>query len=84
MTADKRPFKGIKVLEVSRVVASPFAGYQLSLLGADVIKIEDPGKGDTTRSRDRGSNPRLVLLDDGHELTADLPRLWREIEGALP
>jgi len=36
------------------------------------------------RMRDRGKNPRLVLLDDGHELTADLPRLWREIEGALP
>ena len=36
------------------------------------------------RMRDRGKNPRLVLLDDGHDLTADLPRLWREIEGALP
>lgn len=59
MTPDKRPFKGIKILEVSRVLASPFAGYQLGLLGADVIKIEDPGTGDTTRSRGRGSNPDL-------------------------
>ena len=36
------------------------------------------------RMRDRGRDARLVLLDDGHELTADLPRLWREIEPALP
>src|SRR5207302_904167 len=36
------------------------------------------------RMRDRGKNPRLVLLDDGHDLTADLPRLWREIDGSLP
>jgi pimeloyl-ACP methyl ester carboxylesterase len=35
------------------------------------------------RMRERGREARLVLLDDGHELTADLPRLWREIEGHL-
>ena len=31
-----------------------------------------------------GREARLVLLDDGHELNADLPRLWREIEPHLP
>jgi len=36
------------------------------------------------RMRERGREARLVLLDDGHELTADLPRLWREIEPHLP
>jgi CoA:oxalate CoA-transferase len=56
---DNRPFCGIKVLEVGRVLASPFAGCQLGLLGADVIKIEDPGSGDTTRNRGRGSKPEL-------------------------
>ena len=35
------------------------------------------------RMRARGGEVRLVLLDDGHELTADLPRLWREIEPHL-
>ena len=59
MTPDKRPFRGIKILELGRVLASPFAGYQMGLLGADVIKIEDPGAGDTTRNRERGSNPEL-------------------------
>jgi len=34
--------------------------------------------------RDRGRDARLVLLDDGHELSGDLPRLWREIEPHLP
>lgn len=36
------------------------------------------------RMRERGREARLVLLDDGHELNADLPRLWREIEAHLP
>ncbi|MFL5310115.1 MAG: YqiA/YcfP family alpha/beta fold hydrolase [Myxococcales bacterium] len=36
------------------------------------------------RMRGRGQDARLVLLDDAHELTADLPRLWREIEAFLP
>ena len=36
------------------------------------------------RMRERGRESRLVLLDDGHELNADLPRLWREIEPHLP
>jgi crotonobetainyl-CoA:carnitine CoA-transferase CaiB-like acyl-CoA transferase len=56
---DKRPLKGIKILEISRVLASPFAGYQLGLLGAEVIKIEDPGVGDTMRHRGRGNKPEL-------------------------
>ncbi len=36
------------------------------------------------RMRDRGRDARLVLMDDGHELNADLPRLWREIEPHVP
>ena len=36
------------------------------------------------RMRERGRDARLVLLDDGHELNADLPRLWREIGPHLP
>ena len=35
------------------------------------------------RMRERGREARLVLLDDAHELTSDLPRLWREIDGHL-
>lgn len=36
------------------------------------------------RMRERARDARLVELDDGHELTADLPRLWREIDQHLP
>ena len=49
--SDQRAFVGLKVLDVSRVLASPFAAYQLALLGADVIKVEDPGRGDQIRYR---------------------------------
>lgn len=39
------PFSGLKVLDVTRVLAGPFASYQMALLGADVVKIEDPRSG---------------------------------------
>jgi len=42
-------FAGIKVIAVARVIAAPFAAYQLALHGADVITIETPGEGDAYR-----------------------------------
>ncbi len=44
------PLDGIKVLELARVLAGPWAGQILSDLGADVIKVERPGQGDETRT----------------------------------
>ena len=56
---DKRPFKNIKVLEISRVLAGPFASGQLALLGAQVIKIEDPGVGDADQQKDHAARQFL-------------------------
>ena len=42
-------FEGIRIADFTRVLSGPFATYQLGLLGAEVIKIEAPGKGDIAR-----------------------------------
>ncbi|MBS0408292.1 MAG: CoA transferase [Proteobacteria bacterium] len=49
MTIAGYPLAGLKVLDLSRVLAGPFAGRMLSDLGADVVKVEPPD-GDVTRT----------------------------------
>lgn len=44
------PLEGIKVIELSRTLAGPFCSMQLADMGAEVIKVEQPGIGDETRS----------------------------------
>ena len=52
-----RPFEGIRIIDVTHVLAGPFAAYQLAVLGADVIKVEHPGEPD--QSRDGGTDRAL-------------------------
>jgi crotonobetainyl-CoA:carnitine CoA-transferase CaiB-like acyl-CoA transferase len=35
-----RPFEGIRILDCTHVLAGPFAAYQLAVLGADVVTVE--------------------------------------------
>jgi len=74
-----RPFEGIRVIDVTHVLAGPFAAYQLAVLGADVIKVEHPDDPDQSRGAGtdkdlnrrnmgtafltQGSNKRSITLD---------------------
>lgn len=46
----KKPLSGVKVLDLTRILAGPYATMKLGDMGADVIKVEKPGEGDDTRS----------------------------------
>jgi len=74
-----RPFEGIRIIDITHVLAGPFAAYQLAVLGAYVIKVEHPDEPDQSRESgtDRalnrrnmgtgfltqGSNKRSITLD---------------------
>jgi CoA:oxalate CoA-transferase len=54
--------EGVRVLDLTNVLAGPFCCYQLAALGAEVIKVEAPGRGDLARElgADRELNERLM------------------------
>lgn len=56
-----KPLAGLRVLELARVLAGPWAGQTLADLGASVIKVERPDGGDDTRAW----GPPFIADDDG-------------------
>ena len=60
------PLTGLRVLELARILAGPWAGQLMADLGADVIKVERKGAGDDTR----GWGPPFVPAADGGHLGA--------------
>ncbi|TWH36673.1 MULTISPECIES: CaiB/BaiF CoA-transferase family protein [unclassified Aminobacter] len=60
------PLSGVRVIELARILAGPWAGQLLADLGADVIKVENPDGGDDTRKW----GPPFVTGADGENLSA--------------
>ncbi len=85
---DDKPLSGVRVLELGQLLAGPFAATLLGYYGAEVIKVEPPGKGDPLRQwriledgtslwwRSLGRNKKCITLDlkseKGRELVREL------------
>lgn len=73
-----RPLEGIRIADFSHVMAGPYASHLLRLLGAEVIKVEAPGRGDAMRNygKDRrydGMAPAFIGVNAGKKsLVLDL------------
>jgi len=59
---EQKPLKGIRVIDLTRVLAGPFCTMNLADLGAEVVKIEVPGRGDDSR----GFAPIIPGGDSGY------------------
>ncbi|MAS43542.1 MAG: CoA transferase [Rhodobacteraceae bacterium] len=73
-----RPLEGLRVIDLTHVLAGPFATHQLRCLGAEVVKIERPGHGDVMRALAArpelgGITPGFAALNAGKKsVTLDL------------
>jgi crotonobetainyl-CoA:carnitine CoA-transferase CaiB-like acyl-CoA transferase len=86
----KKPLEGIRVLELGNFIAAPFAGKLMAEFGAEVIKVEDPKKGDSLRhwfsmhedtsltwyvhARNKKSVTIDLRVPDGQEMIRELVR----------
>ena len=90
MNPTRQVLAGVRVLELGQLIAGPFAGKMLGDFGAEVIKIEPPGKGDPLRAwrmlkdgtsvwwQVQSRNKKSVTLDlrapDGQQVLRELVR----------
>jgi crotonobetainyl-CoA:carnitine CoA-transferase CaiB-like acyl-CoA transferase len=76
MTSDSLSLSGIRVIDLSRVIAGPWCGAILADLGADVIKVEDTGAGDESRTwppyKDGEAAAYLLFNRNKRGMTLDL------------
>ena len=76
MTPFPLALDGIRVIDLSRVIAGPWCGALLGDLGADVIKVEDPGSGDESRTwppyKDGETAAYLLFNRNKRGMTLDL------------
>jgi formyl-CoA transferase len=88
-----RPLEGLRVVDLTRVLSGPYCTMQLADMGAEVIKVEQPGKGDDTRAfappyqGDQAAyflsvnrNKQSITLDMKSEAGKEV--LWRLIEAS--
>ena len=74
------PLEGVRVLDLTNVLAGPFCTYQLALMGAEVVKVEQPIRGDLARrlgadpeAAKRGMGASFVAVNAGKQsVTLDL------------
>ncbi len=66
------PLSGVKVVELGHIVAGPSAGLMLADLGADVVKIEQPGVGDAARNMPNHGSTFFFLNRNKRSLALDL------------
>src|SRR6201992_3774020 len=68
------PLAGIKVVELGQLIAGPFCGQRLGDMGAEVVKLEQPGVGDPMREWGQGSTPTWwrVIGRNKYSVAADL------------
>jgi crotonobetainyl-CoA:carnitine CoA-transferase CaiB-like acyl-CoA transferase len=79
---DNRPLGGVRVIDLTHAFAGPFATFHLGLMGADVVKVEPPKKGDEFRDwrptifAQANAGKRSITLDlkqaDGREVLRKL------------